>query len=131
MFRGLRFRLTLLYLLAALALLVLVVGGTYWLLNYYFQTTTDHALQHKMALQFQMLGAPLPPELQSADQAWYTQRHLSPPVPTDVLPPVQSDEGDVSEEEQEAGGGARSDEEIYDSELASIFVTLANPEGQS
>ncbi len=66
MFRGLHLRLTALYLLAALALVALVGAGAYGLLRYYFQTTTDLALKHKMASEFRLLGAPLPPELAAA-----------------------------------------------------------------
>ena len=61
MFSALRLRLTLLYLLAALALIVLVGGGAYWLVGSYFRTTNDLALQHRMAHEFVRLGARPPP----------------------------------------------------------------------
>jgi signal transduction histidine kinase len=129
MFRGLRLRLTLLYLLAALALIVLVGGGTYRLLAYYFQTTTDSALQHKMALEFRALGAPLPSELAAADEAWYANRKLLPPLslpPTGVAP--SGGEGNQDHELAEQSG--ESAEEAYNGELASIFVLPLNADGQ-
>ena len=57
MFSSLRLRLTLLYLLAALALIVLIGGGAYWLVGSYFRTTPDLALQHRMAHEFVRFGA--------------------------------------------------------------------------
>ena len=74
MFKGLHVRLTLLYLLAALALIVLVAAGTYWLIGSYFQTTIDLALQHTMSTEFQQLAVQPSPELVAADSAWYTRR---------------------------------------------------------
>lgn len=129
MFRGLRLRLTLLYLLAAFALIALVGGGTYRLLAYYFQATTDSALQHKMALEFRVLGASLPSELAAADEAWYANRNLflplSPP-PTSVAPSG----GEGSQEHERAEKSGESAEEAYNGELASIFVLPLNADGQ-
>src|SRR5690349_6285041 len=62
-FRGLRLRLTVLYLLAALALMALIGAGSYWLLDQYFKNTTDLALQHKMVETFRGLGVTPPPAL--------------------------------------------------------------------
>lgn len=70
MFRGLRLRLTLLYTLAALALVALVGGGAYLVVARYFRGVTDLALQHKMAHEFHALAAPIPPELAPADRDW-------------------------------------------------------------
>jgi len=67
---GLRLRLTLLYTLAALALVALVGGGAYAVVASYFRTITDLALQHKMAHEFHALAAPIPPELVPADRDW-------------------------------------------------------------
>jgi signal transduction histidine kinase len=124
MFSGLRLRLTLLYLLAALALIVLISGGAYWLVGSYFRTTTDLALQHRMAHEFQRLGAHPPPELAAADLAWYTNRgQLLPNQP----PTAASTADDHSD------GENRSDdpvgEEEFDSELAAIFVLSLNADG--
>jgi len=70
MFSGLRLQLTLLYTLAALALVGLVGGGSYLVVARYFQQVTDLALRHKMAHEFHTLNAPLPADLASADRDW-------------------------------------------------------------
>jgi signal transduction histidine kinase len=70
MFKSLRLRLTLLYTLAALALVALVGGGAYLVVARYFRGVTDLALQHKMAHEFHALAAPIPPELAPADRDW-------------------------------------------------------------
>lgn len=100
MFKGLRWRLTLLYLLTALAFIVLLNVGTYRLLRNYFQHTTDLALAHKMAHEFRLLGAPVPTELSTSDRDTYATS-----VTDDLA-------------------------EIYDSELSSIFVLPLNARGE-
>ena len=99
MFRSLRLRLTLLYLLAALALIALVSAGSYGLLDQYFQSTTTMALRHRMAQEFQLLGLQLPAELADAERAWYATR--SQPMPTarpsrDGRPGEEEHEEDVA-----------------------------------
>ncbi len=71
LFRRLRLRLTLLYLFSALAFILLLSVGSYRLLSAYFQRTVDQGLQHKMAHEFRLFGAPVPMELVSADQDRY------------------------------------------------------------
>lgn len=66
MFSRLRVRLTLLYLSAGVVLLMLLGIGMYGLVADYFRTTTDTALQYKMAFEFRHLGAPMPPGLVAA-----------------------------------------------------------------
>ncbi len=61
--QGLRLRLTILYTLTALALLLLVGGGMYALTVRYFTFATERALLERMALEFVQLDAPLPPAL--------------------------------------------------------------------
>ena len=56
MLRRLRFQLSFLYLLAAVGLVLLVGGGSYLLMRYYLQETTDLALEYKMAQQYQSMG---------------------------------------------------------------------------
>lgn len=88
MFRGLRLRLSLLYALAALGVVLLIGGGTYLLVARYFDNVTDLALRHKMAHEFHALGTPLPPDLEYADRDWSIIRHeaianpFAPPEPT-------------------------------------------------
>jgi signal transduction histidine kinase len=100
-----------------LALLVLVGVGTYQMVRSYFQMTTDLALQHKMAHEFQMHGAPLPPSLTSADRDWSLLR--------DELLPA----GEVRPRTNNSSDG-RATEMTYDGELAAIFVLPLSSDGR-
>jgi signal transduction histidine kinase len=121
MLRTLRLRLTLLYAAVGLGLMALVGAGAYQLLAYYFQTTTDLALQHKLAHEFVLLGVDLPPELAAADAAWYSGR-LDFPAPT---PSPYNGEGDGEPHP------VPSDElDNFDSELAAIFIVPLDADGQ-
>lgn len=121
MLSGLRLRLTGLYMMAALALLLLVGGGSYRLLDYYFRLTTDLALKHKMAHEFRLLGAPLPAELAAADQAWHANGDrllpVNPATPVGGGPGVDTP-ADIS------------NEEAYDGELAAIFTLPLSADGR-
>lgn len=55
--KSLRRRMTLVYLLAALALVALIGGGAYGLLSNYFFSATDSALRQKMSTEVIALGA--------------------------------------------------------------------------
>lgn len=130
MFSGLRLRLTLLYLSAALGLILLVGGGTYIVLDAYFQHTTDLALRYRMAQEFLRRGAPVPPELATADRDWYANR-------APLFSATASSDGAVSDGaaggEQDDGAGETNDraaEATYDGELAAIFVLPLSAEGQ-
>jgi signal transduction histidine kinase len=136
MLRKLRWQLSLLYVLAAAVLIALIGGGAYGLLTYYFEASTDLALQYKVALEYTKNGQPVPPDLQTADQAWQTSRKL----PTTTPFPVENEDdgGDDNKESEktseqpigslpESGG---EHEEYYDSELASIFLLPINTQGQ-
>ena len=70
MLKRLRIQLSFLYLLAAAGLVLLIGGGSYLLLRYYLQATTDLALEYKMAQQFHSYGLVLPGELQRAERTW-------------------------------------------------------------
>ncbi len=96
MFKGLRLRLTLLYTLAALALVALVGGGAYLIVTNYFSAVTDLALQHKMAHEFHALAAPLPPELAPADRDWSVLRGE-----LGLLPPALTEDEDEREDRLE------------------------------
>ncbi len=80
MFKGLRLQMTLLYTLAALALIALVGGGGYLIVDRYFQDVTDLALQHKMTHEFHFLAAPIPIELIPADRDWSILRDNAAPL---------------------------------------------------
>lgn len=105
-FSGLRRRLTLLYVLAALLLIGLVSGGKVLFVTYYFQVETDTALQHTLVQALQTRRLPVPAELAAADQAWRANR----------LPLF--------------GGAAATGDEDYDGELASIFVVPVTATGR-
>jgi signal transduction histidine kinase len=135
MLRGLRLRLTLLYLLAALALIALVGVGTYVLVDRYFQSTTDHALQPKMVTELRQLGAPIPAYLADADRT-YVEDHTSvfPATPT---PPRDEHKDDNHDGDDDHRAGAaptpRSDIEAddqYNSELVAIIVLPLDSAGQ-
>ncbi len=114
MLRGLRWRLSLLYGLASAVLLLLAGGGAYGLLDYYFRSSTDLALQSHLVSDLQRLGAPVPANLVAAEQHWYSSRGL--PLPA-YAPGPQPDS------DHDHGGG-------YDSELASIFELQLADDGQ-
>ncbi len=122
MLHRLRLHMTALYLFATLALVVLVSGGAYAVLAYYFRSTVDLALQHRMAHEFQHLQAVVPPDLVAADLAWYANRQR-------ILPrwpaPALSDPNARAAEAAQAAGDTATDvtfEDLYDGELAAIIV---------
>lgn len=130
MFRGLRLRLSLLYTLAALALLALVGGGAYAIVARYFAGVTDLALQHKMAHEFHALAAPLPPELAHADRDWSLLRAeaglLARPRRAEVV--EEEEEDDDEHERHEAPPATTS---IPDAaELAAIIVLPLDRSGR-
>src|SRR5512136_1338457 len=95
MFRRLRLRLTLLYLLAAVLLTAAIDGGVYALLRYSFQSTTDEALRRKIELSVESLG------------------------PTASGGGIQSsEEGD----DESSAPNAPEEGDRYDAELAPVFV---------
>jgi signal transduction histidine kinase len=129
MLRNLRWQLSALYVLAAVALVLLVGGGAYGLISYYFQSSTDLALQYKVALEFARVGQPIPADLQAVDRAWQTSRA----IPTVTRPPLESDDDhEESHDESEYTNQSFGEEyeESYNSELASIFLLLVNAQGQ-
>jgi signal transduction histidine kinase len=123
-FRGLRLRLTLLYLLAALTLVALVGGVAYQLVGFYFQTTTDLALKHKMVDEFQMLKMPTPLDLAEADRVWFANRSRIAPTPSAARqsPAGERDDREVNDD--------TSKDEVYDADLATIFVLRLSQDGQ-
>ncbi|MDO8672672.1 MAG: ATP-binding protein [Dehalococcoidia bacterium] len=130
MFKLLRFRLAFLYLCASLLLVLLIGGGSYGLLKYYFQTTTDLALQHKMASVFGQLGASLPPELAAASREWDSRLNRS----SFNVPATRVSSPNGSEKDQDDSRHLESDdsreEDTYDGELATVFVLSLNEEGK-
>ncbi|MFN8512663.1 MAG: HAMP domain-containing sensor histidine kinase [Thermomicrobiales bacterium] len=113
MFRPLRLRLTLLYLLAALLLVAATGGSAYALLRSYFASTTDLALRYRMAQEFRQLGAALPPDLAAAEAAWRGQ----------AIPHPTAKRGDDDHE------GDDHTEDSYDPELLAVFVLALSGDG--
>jgi len=123
MLRQLRVRLTLLYLFASIFLSIAVGGGTYTLVNYYFQTTNDQALWVKMGLQFAALKIPLPVDLYEAVK----QEGLvitNPPAATE-----NSELGSTEVEGSSTNHANESHEGLQESELADIFVMPLTQQG--
>ncbi|MBI3244726.1 MAG: histidine kinase [Chloroflexi bacterium] len=124
MFRGLRWRLTLLYLLVATMLVALIGGGAYQLLTYYFQSSTDLALQHVMSYEFRLLSLPLPSELAAADASWYASRERITPTPR------QSGSEDEVGESEHISSDDFATEQAFDGQLASVFVMPLTADGE-
>lgn len=129
MFSRLRLRLTFLYLFMALALIALIGVGVYRLLSDYFQSTTDLALQHKMAQEFQALGIPLPTELASADRDWYAHRNRQPPDAPNPSAPLTDRYHIPRDDEHEDFEDHAASDDAYDGDLAAIFVLPLTSEG--
>src|SRR5258708_3632051 len=115
MFRGLRWRLSLLYGLASAVVLLLAGSGAHAFLYYYFRSSTDLALQSRLVFDLGRLGAPVPPQLTAAEQQWYSARGLP-------VPPPHHDPDDQGHLGEFGAGG-------YDSELASIFELPLSAQG--
>lgn len=148
MFRRLHIWLTALYLLAAVALLLLIGVGTYRLVDDYFQSTTDLALQHKMAHEFILRGVPLPVELATADKNWYatrgqallpasdvadTPRVLATATPKDDEGHDQGTSEESGDKEQTPKGDSVGEAELEDAyigELAAVFTLPLDANGQ-
>jgi signal transduction histidine kinase len=77
-----RISLTLLYLVAGVALVALVGGSAYGLLRYYFESSTDLALHHELADQLRMLNVAVPRDVAEADANYQSEHdpvpHLEP-----------------------------------------------------
>jgi signal transduction histidine kinase len=127
MLAGLRWRMSVLYALASLAMLALVGGGAYGLLDYYFRRTTDLALQSRLAVDLRQLGLAVPAALQSAEQAWYGNagRPLAQPTST----PSDDDDDDHQDDEKAHDSDDSDEHHEFDSELASIYSVGLTDQG--
>jgi signal transduction histidine kinase len=125
MLRTLRWKLTLLYLASALGLVILLGAGSYAMLSYYFQQSTDLALQYKMATELRLLGLPLPQNLAKSEQVWLENNPHTASTPSTAsllapLSPTSSGEGGSSDGEGEVEG-----------ELSPIFVVPLDTSGKN
>lgn len=124
MLRNLRWQLSGIYVLAAAVLVILISGGVYGLVNYYFESSMDLALQYKVALEYTKLGQSVPTDLQDANRAWQNNRM---PATTSSQP---KSEGESDSEQNTPLDSSESGEEWYDSQLASIFILPIDSQGQ-
>ena len=138
MLKALRWKLTLLYLFAALALVSIGGFGTYLLIDRYFQQTTDLALQYKMALQFRILDLPVPTELAASETLWLqnNQHIVSPVRPSELF--AESDDDDESDHAEslegvhdEAAESNTSESYVYNADIAAIFVVMLDENGNA
>lgn len=131
MLRRLRWRLTGLYTVAGLLLLLLMGSGAYGFLHYYFRTTTDQALYHRMAHDIAELGLPLTPELLAADQDWY-ERRGKPAAPFTAIDAATVLTSTIWGDGQSFGliKDGEELEEYYDAEMAAMFVLPLDAAGQ-
>jgi signal transduction histidine kinase len=136
MFRGLRLRLTFLYLLIAAAFTALMIAGTNHLVARYFENTTDLALRYRMAQEFSLLGIPLPTELDTAVEAWSERRDTAQATSTPRQPLVAGGEHETGDEEEgqehlqiDRAEGSEGAEEAYDGDLAPIYTLPLDPSG--
>ena len=74
----LRRRLTLLYTVAAVLLLVSISIGLWLVVRSYLEQVTDLALRHRMADAFRSLAAPLPTELAAVDAGVHSALPMTP-----------------------------------------------------
>jgi signal transduction histidine kinase len=125
MLRSLRLKLTLLYFVFALGLAVLLGAGSYLMLSYYLQQSTDLALQYKMATEFRLLGLTLPASLAQSEQVWLANNPrpaaTSTAVPSTIL---------IAPSKTASSDGESSDGEgEIDGELSPIFVAPLDSSG--
>jgi len=125
MLRTLRWKLTLLYLASALGLVVLLGAGSYAMLDYYFQQTTDLALQYKMATEFRLLGLALPQNLARSEQVWLEN---NPPAATT---PTASPQPAAPRPTQPVIGKSSDDEGDIEGELSPIYVVPLDSSGKN
>jgi signal transduction histidine kinase len=133
MLRGLRLRLTFLYLVIAMVFAGLMMFGTRQLVARFFQNTTDLALRYRMAQQFVLLDLPLTSELEEAALTWSERRAAPAETPSSDLNTVviNEDSSDGSSHDEEEGESRYHDlaEELYDADLASIYTLPLDQSG--
>lgn len=135
MLNSLRWKLSFLYLIAAVGLVGLMGVGTFILINRYFQQTTDLALQYKMAIEFRILKLPLPDELVQAEAIWAENNtRVTVDNNSTTIGETHSDkEEDHSEEEEHEEESEAEEyyenEHDYDDNLAAIFVVSLDKNG--
>jgi hypothetical protein len=120
-FSHLRRRLTLLYILAALALISLLAFATYQVVKVEFQASNDLALRYRLAQQLQWQGFPLPPDLAEVGVAWAQRGGVMVEGGAAISVPHEESE-EENESEDEALEGSPGDLDSFDADLAPVFV---------
>lgn len=123
MLSRLRGQLTAIYMLAAIALIVIIGGSAYRLLAYYFVSSTDLALSYRVALQIEQLGIQPSYELETASLEWESN-HRPGGAPAESWEDGEHDEQSEDPEHETAEILA-----AYDSELSSIFLLPVDSQG--
>ena len=131
MLKPLRWKLTALYLLAAVGLVGLMGIGTYLLINRYLQQTTDLTLQYKMATEFRLLGLNIPPELLHAETIWLQNNSREVPQfrPTAVKVTDSSGNDEEYEEHTDEMEKYIEEEHLYNADLAAVFAISLDTNG--
>jgi signal transduction histidine kinase len=124
MLKSLHLKLTLLYLLVAMLLAFMVGGSAYSLLNYYFQSRNDMALKYKMAITFESINVPLPPELVLAEHDWQIRQGSFL-----FSSPVQNNNSENSENKEDESREFQAGKP-YEGELSSIIVFPLDASGK-
>ncbi len=141
MFRFLRLRLTLLYLLGALLLVAAVGAAVYILLQDRYRASIDLALEHRAALALHEVGEALPAALAKGELEWYAERGGSPPAATPIE--TENDESGESDDDGESEAIAiptpfpsippaslwQAGEPEFDAELSPISLAAARTDG--
>ena len=122
MLKDLRLRLTVLFLLIGVGLVVVLGGVTYNLLRYYFLSSTDQALKLKMGLQFIELNSPIPADLYRSISG---SGLFAIDASTNPTSAVLSTPGQVSQSEEDEV----RHRVLEESELADIFVLPLSIQG--
>lgn len=144
MLKRLRWQFTLLYLVAALGLVSLIGLGSYSLLRYYFQSSTDQALHLKMAQLFQQYGYPLPDSLEQAAPSWLaggTLGQVSQNSSEAIREDDDQDDGDAEHDSDDPDDDRKDNpddrdepdgdhgQETYAVELAAVFALPVDDQG--
>jgi signal transduction histidine kinase len=142
MFRYLRLRLTLLYLLGGLLLVAAVCAAVYLLLHDQYRRSIDLALEHRAALALHEAGESLPDALALGEQEWYAERGGRPAATAIPDKEEEMETDDSDREESDEGGGLpaaqptpdpasvwHAGEPEFDAELSPIAVSAVRADG--
>jgi signal transduction histidine kinase len=131
MFRFLRIRLTLLYLLGELLLVAAVCAAVYLLLQNQYRASIDLALEHRAALALYEAGEALPNALVQGEQKWYAERGAIPPAASGEGSGAESSDGESGEETAAQAAAWRAAEPEFDAELSPIAMTAVRTDGST